>query len=50
MYYLYMEVLLLLHNQEFILKNVFRDSVYCVAHGFALPYVLCEDMTYIALY
>ena len=43
-----MEVLLLLymlHNRGSILKNVPRESVYCVAHRFALPYVLCEDTT-----
>ena len=44
---IYMEVLLLLHNRGSILKNVRipRKSVYCVAHRFMLPYVLCEDTT-----
>ena len=33
-----MEVLLLLlHNRGSILKNVPHESVYCVAHRFALP-------------
>ena len=40
-----MEVLLLLHNQGSIMKNVPRDSLYFVAHRFALPYALCEDTT-----
>ena len=35
-----MEVLLLLHNRRSILKSVSRESVYCVVHRFALPYVL----------
>ena len=32
-----MDVLLLLHNRGSILKNVPRDSVYCVAHNLRCP-------------